>query len=119
MSTVWTLKARSDLEMQDAKRFGEVKELFDGNINVYNLEEMMSDITVSLRKFNDGDYLMKMGDQCAWWCCLFVLDHVFQFKEVKILIWEARENKYASRVVDFGQMFDIANQAEFMRVASQ
>ncbi len=87
----------NDKDMKDAKQYGVLIPITEGNVNVFDIERLTLTIEEILEKYNfDGkkDYLLLCGGQPINFT-LGVL--VSKYNKVKLLLWDAKKRIYIKR----------------------
>jgi hypothetical protein len=99
-SIVWVVNVGGHA-YDDAKRFGELKPVTQGRINVFSVDNLVSAVRTKLAgEATQEDYVLVSGYSTV----NAIVIHFFlkKYKFCKLLIWDAREFKYkALTLLDF------------------
>ena len=97
--TVFVVNADSTKDLSEARNFGKLRAVFENPRKPYDTQKLLSQARFTLQNFEDGDYLLMIGDPTL---CAVALGVVLENNgKVNILSWDRRYFTYAKQEWDF------------------
>lgn len=108
--TVFVVQVDNNKDMSEAKKFGQLRAVFDNPRKPYDTDKLVSKARWVLQDFQDGDYLLMIGDPtlCAV-CMSVVLEHV---GVVNVLSWNRIYFNYDVQTWDFDTEYDVETEVQ-------
>lgn len=101
MSTVYIV-SDSGHDYSTAQKYGQLKFLYDGKINVFASDKLVKDLREQLCESSEGDYLLPSGNSLATCAAFSILLNMHGI--VNILIYSFRNRVYEVRSVTRAQI---------------
>jgi hypothetical protein len=108
-ATVYVVYNDNRKDFSDAERFGQIKEVFSSIGRVYNTPKMVIHARRVLAGWQDGDFLLMIGDPTLCAVCMAVVTEIHW--KVNVLRWDRESFEYAPQEWNFyGEQPDEAEQ---------
>lgn len=97
--TVFVVQVDNSKNMEDARRFGELRAVFANPRKPYDTARMIGLARRVLSEWRHGDHLLMVGDPALCAVCMNVLGE--QVDEISILSWDRNTFRYREQCWDF------------------
>jgi len=99
-------------DLSDAVQYlegdGELIPLTEGRVNINNPEKLANKMLFTLKKMTKDDYLLISGNSVI--ACIASSIVFNKFKKINMLIFDAREHKYLSRVIALENLGNVGSE---------
>ena len=97
--TVFVVNADSTKDLSEARKFGKLRAVFDNPRKPYDTKKLMSQARFVLQNFEDGDYLLMIGDPAL--CAIATSVVSEQYGKINTLSWDRRHFTYTRQEWNF------------------
>lgn len=97
--TVFVINADGTKDLSEARKFGKLRAVFENPRKPYDTAKLIAQARFVLQNFEEGDYLLIIGDPtlCAVAMSILLESH----GKVNVLSWDRRYFTYAKQEWDF------------------
>lgn len=99
--TVWVVYADKRKNMSAAEKFGELKDVFSSVPRTYNSDKLIEHARRVLSNWQNGDYLLMVGDPVLCGICISVALEFDEYEEVNVLRWDRDNFEYTPLRLNF------------------
>jgi hypothetical protein len=94
--TVWVVHDRGGYDFSDASQYGEVKTLFRGEFNTFDLHGSWSYVQKRFsQESSKDDWLIIVGSNIA--CAIAAIAYAQQWGHLPVLVYHAKRREYVQR----------------------
>lgn len=97
--TVFVVQVDNSKDMSEAKKFGQLRAVFDNPRKPYDTTRLIAKARFVLQDFQDGDYLLMIGDPTLCAVCMTVVAE--QHGRINVLSWNRLYFNYSKQEWDF------------------
>lgn len=98
-TTVYVVQVDNNKDLSDAKRFGSLRAVFGNPRKPYNTMSMIDKARDVLEDWNDGDYLLMIGDPVLCAVCMSIVSEWESC--INVLSWDRNTFQYIPQSWDF------------------
>lgn len=99
VKTVYVVQVDNNKDLSDAKRFGQLRAVFGSPRKPYNTQIMIHNARKILQHWQEGDYLLMLGDPALCGICTALISEIDPI--INILSWDRNTFQYVPQQWDF------------------
>ena len=99
MRNVFVVSSDNTKDMSEARKFGKLRAVFENPKKPYDTARLISQARFVLQNFEEGDYLLMVGDPSLCAVCMAVLSETCG--KINVLSWDRRYFTYINQEWDF------------------
>lgn len=108
--TVFVVQVDHSKDLSDAKKYGKLRAIFSNPRKPYDTPSLVSKARHVLKEWNQGDYLLMIGDPTLCAVCMTVICDIAD--NLNVLSWDRNSFQYITQRWDFGDQMAFEFEAE-------